>query len=170
LKIFTGSAGYSYDIGSLKSFTSLNYIYQDIDNQSDSIESKVDNHTITLNQVLRFTIPFHLNFNVTHTNARMAYNEKTDLSDMARKTTAFVLSLTHEAFKKRWKNTLGGRYMTTTNGYNQKKTSIFLNTTLKLYSRGTVSLSFEENIFTSNHPVEKDFNEFIARLNLVLGW
>ena len=174
LKIITASTGYSYPIGTLRSFTSFSYLYQDSENMGRTIKSSHKNRIYTINQVLKFKTPTSINLNINFNKATIVH----DSLEKIRKTTNVALSITNQSFKKRWKNTLGARFMQIKSEYNQRKLSLFLNTNFQLWKKGSIGLILEENIFRSDYGLAadsgtektRDFNELIARCKLTVGW
>lgn len=78
------------------------------------------------------------------------------------------LSGTHSAFRKKWKNTLGVRYSNQLN--EQKKIGLYWNSGFKLWKGGDLDICIEENIFSEKTQVINNFDEFIARVALLIKW
>ena len=162
MDVISASTGYNYPIGTLKSFTSLSYFYQNADYDRDTLSTFNNTQTITLNQILNFKIPLRLNFNASYSDIKH--------TNFNRNVVSIVLSASHQAFKNKWKNTLGGRYLQTNGLLDQNKFSLYWNTQIRLWKGGELGLSFEENIFKDSGGLSEDYNEFIARCKLSVRW
>ena len=162
LRILNASTGYSYPIGELDCFTNLGYFYQHANNRNDSTEKFTINNTFTLNQTLRFNFPLNINFNFSYSDIK--------LLKIKRKVLLVALSATHQAFDRKWTNKIGGTFMQSRTNSNQNKISLFWDTRVKLWSKGTFGVIIQENLLRTNNPKANDFNEFIARCNLTIGW
>ncbi len=162
MNVIAASTGYNYLIGTLKSFTSLSYFYQNADYNRDKMSTFNKTQTLTLNQILSFKIPLRLNFNASYSDIKH--------TDFNRNVVSIVLSASHQAFKNKWKNTLGGRYLQSNGNVDQNKLSLYWDTRIKLWKGGDLDLSFEENIFRNKTVVVENYNEFIAQCKLSVRW
>ncbi|MBE9481654.1 MAG: hypothetical protein IMY69_08165 [Bacteroidetes bacterium] len=160
VKIISASTGYNYPIGKLKSNTSFSFFYQNTETIMDTITNLSKTQTYTLNEVLTFKIPLSI--------AAAASLSKSEFSGKKRDILSLTLSGTHRAFKKKWKNTLGVRYLNQID--EQKKVRIFCSSRMKLWKGGDLDIRVEENIFRNKTQVVNNFDEFIARAALLIKW
>jgi len=167
LNVLSASTGYNYRLGGYKSFTSLSYFYQGSDYEGNTFFSYSNTHTVTLNQALTFIFPLRVNFNASYSDLAS--------TDFYRNIFSMGLSAKHHAFNKKWENKLGGKYMSSyeesdENEYNKNKFSLYWKTRIKLWKKGELSLTFEENIFNNIESDIESYNEFIARCNFTVRW
>jgi hypothetical protein len=162
MNIFTFSTGYKYPIGSLMSFTSLSYFNQTADYENDNVNQYNNKtQTFTLNQILDFTAPFQVNFNASYSNMKSSI-----IAD--RNVISVVLSGNH-TYKKKWKNTIGGKYLNSNGVSNENKFNLFWDSSINFWKDWNFGLSIHENIYKNSAGAD-NFNEFIAQFKLTLKW
>jgi len=161
MNILSISSGYKYRVESLMLFTSLNFLNQNADYERDTLKNESKTLTLTLNQSIEFAVPLLLNFSAGYSNINNASAEKNVVS--------FVLSGTHN-FKKKWKNTLGGKLMNSGGEPGEQKYSLFWYSMVNFWKDWEIGLNIDENIFRSDDPASEDYNELIVQCKLSLKW
>jgi hypothetical protein len=168
MNVLSFSTGYNYPVASFKSFTSLSYFNQSADYERDDVNQYSNNtQTFTLNQILDFTQPdktkpYQVNFSASYSNMKSSI-----LSD--RNVISIVLSGNH-TYKKKWKNTLGGKYMNSSGSSDESKFNLFLDSQINFWRDMSFGLSIDENIYKNSSESAKNYNEFIAQCKLILKW
>jgi hypothetical protein len=161
MNILSISSGYKYQVENLMLFTSLAFLNQNADYQKDTLSRESKTLTLTLNQSIEFPVPLQVNFSAGYSNINNASAVKDVVS--------FVLSGTHN-FKKKWKNTLGGKLMNSNGDPGEQKFSVFWYSMVNFWRDWEIGLNFDENIFRSDDPSSEDYNEFILQCKLSLKW
>jgi hypothetical protein len=82
---------------------------------------------------------------------------------------SIVLSGNH-TYKKKWKNTLGWKYMNSSGSSDESKFNLFLDSQINFWRDMSFGLSIDENIYKNNSESAKNYNEFIAQCKLILKW
>jgi hypothetical protein len=159
--IFSFSTGYRYPIAGLMSFTIINYFNQFANYKNEVMDQFSKTHTVSLNEILNFPTPNQLNFSASYTATRNTGFERNVVS--------IAMSGTN-TFKKKWKNTLGGKYMISEGFYGGNKLSFNWDSMINFYRDWDFGLSISQNIFDNRGHAIDNFNELIVQCKLMLRW
>ncbi len=157
--IINGLLGYSYRLGDLSLSSNLNYYYQHSTSELDTADNVSTTNTATFSQTLAFGFP--LDLSGTYSLSRNEYLDDTE--DI----TTISGDISYTAFES-WRNTVGASL--TQSPDREKRTGLYLRSSVALWGFGDLSLKLEQNIFDDLRETRNSYDELLGRVDLTVRW
>jgi len=157
--MITINTGHTYKIGELRSSTNFSYSLNKNDIESAAMDQSINSQNFSFSESLSFLIPLTLTAGVGyHSIDRLDQNDKI--------TTVYFRG-SYGKYNG-WRNMLGIRFAAKNS--ESTKTGFSFTSTMKASEITKFQLTIRQNIFRDTVTPVQDYDEFIARLSVILIW
>lgn len=153
------NTGHTYKIGELRSSTNFSYSLNKNDIESATMDQSITSQNFSFSESLSFLVPLTLTAGVGYHSIK-----RLDQSD---KITTVYFRGSYGKYNG-WRNMLGIRF--SAKNSESKKTGFSFTSTMKASEFAKFQLTVRQNIFTDTVTPVQDYDEFIARLSIILIW